>query len=319
MATPVVVAPNGETVAVNEPVGLSWSVQEPQAAFQVRVRTDGASTWDALDLPVTAGGDPTYLLAADALTPGEYEWQAGVISPTVYPSPTTYPDAALFPSYTDLPPTQWSASAFFPGRLRPAAPVIVAPADGETIDKARYVMRWTPADLPGVPQAQTRFRARRLDRFGKVREDSGDKAGTVGEFAMSIADTDVWRTFEVQVFYDGLWSPVASREVYVFFVGPPFPTVEVAAVGTVALPGDSTDAIRVAIINPAPVEKQPAVDRNEVHRRVVGDVGDGIRIAAALPPDATFLDYTPASGVPYAYRVVAIGTDGNPTSTDWQE
>jgi hypothetical protein len=319
VTAPNLLEPIAGTVAVNEPITLRWSSPKFQSAYQVRMRDDAAVTWNVLDTALAFDQADTYLIAASTLASDDFEWQVGVVNPTVYPSATTYPDATLYPSYAALPPVAWSASAFFAGRLRPAAPTIDAPLAGETIDKSKYTVLWTPADLPGVLQAQQRYRVRRTTLDDVVREDSGEVVSTAREYLMSIDSTDVHRRVEVQVFYDGLWSPWKSHQVYVFFVGPPIPVISVLAVKTVAGAGEFTDALSVAITNPPPGAEQPAVARNEVHRRLAAALDEGIRLAADVAQGATFVDHTPASGQPYAYRVVAVGTDGNPTATDWQE
>jgi hypothetical protein len=312
VTAPSLVSPISGTVAVNEPVALSWSTAEFQSAFHVRMRTAAATTWDALDTGLIYGQDKSYVIAANALASADYEWQIGIVVPTLYPSDTTYPDTTVHPSYEAVPATQFSASAFFYGRLRPAAPTVLAPLDGETIDKSRYTVRWDPSDLPGVVDAQTRYQVRRTTLDGAVRADSGEVVGTAQEHVINLQSSDVHRRIEVRQFFDGLWSPWASHQVYVFFVGPPFPLI-------VLVPDDTTASILVGITNPAPGAQQPAAVANDVFRRFANQVGDGIRLAAGLAPGVDFTDRTPASGQPYAYRVVAYGSDGNPTSTDWQE
>jgi hypothetical protein len=312
MAAPILLSPVSTTVAVNEPVTLDWSTTEPQSAFQARVRTAGAATWDALDTGLVSSSDTVYVLAADALASADYEWQIGIVVPTLFPSATTYPGSTVHPSYEAVPATQFSGSAFFSGRLRPAAPTIEAPLVGETIDKSRYTVLWDPADLPGVVDAQTRYRVRWTDLDGVAKGDSGEVVSTAQQHVIDLQTSDVHRRVEVQAFFDGLWSPWASHQVYVFFVGPPFPLV-------VLVPDDATGSIRVEITNPPPGAEQPDAVSNDVRRRLATEVGDGIRLAAALGVDVVFTDWTPASGQPYAYQVVAYGSDGNPTATDWQE
>ena len=308
--TTTLLSPTAGTVAVNEPVLLSWAAPDPlQVAFQVQMRQPGGVAWDVLDTGLLSGPDSSRLLAANTLPSADFEWRVGTALATLFPSATVYPDATLFPSYP-APDVQWSAAAFFAGRLRPAPPTIVAPAAGETVQQSRYDVEWTPAALPGVSAAQTRYRVRRTTVGGQVREDSGEVMDAAArKHTLRFQVSDVQRVVQVQTFYDGLWSDWASRQVYVFFVGPPLPEFVTSA----------DFYIYVSITNPAPGAQQPALTRNEVHRRVLGDTGDGIPRALNLPADAVFTDHYVANRERYQYRVVAIGTDGNPTSTDWQE
>ena len=308
--TTTLLSPTAGTVAVNEPVLLSWAAPDPlQVAFQVQMRQPGGVAWDVLDTGLLSGQDSSWLLAAGTLPSADFEWRVGTALATLFPGAAVYPDAALFPSYT-APAVEWSAAAFFAGRLRPEPPVIDAPAEGETVARSRYGVEWTPAALPGVPAAQTRYRVRRTTVSGQVREDSGEVMDAAARtHGLRFQASDVQRVVQVQTFYDGLWSDWASRQVYVFFVGPPLPEFVTS----------SDFYIYVTITNPTPGAQQPALTRNELHRRVVGETGDGIPLALTLPADAVFTDPYVANRQRYQYRVVAVGADGNPTSTEWQE
>lgn len=60
----------------------------------------------------------------------------------------------------------------------------------------------------------------------------------------------------------------------------------------------------------------PDVVSNWIWRRVVGDPGDGIRIAS-IEADGSFIDWATASGVAYEYRAQAVAANGTSTYGPW--
>jgi hypothetical protein len=55
----------------------------------------------------------------------------------------------------------------------------------------------------------------------------------------------------------------------------------------------------------------------DLHRRKLGDTGDGIRIATGLARNGSHTDWAVASGVAYEYRARAIGDNGTSTYSAW--
>lgn len=203
----------------------------------------------------------------------------------------------------------WSASAFFSARLRPDAPTITAPTEGQTITQARPYVTWTS---PTHPAPQGRFQVVRATLTGQVREDSGQIVGTAKTWRARHRTNNVGREYRVRVEHDSLWSPWATVQVFVFFVGPPTPEP-----WTVAADEDR-DCIVVTITNPESAPGQPLLDAQEVWRRFAGDDGDGIR-RAVLGGNVTWSDHFVVAGVDYEYKIIALAANGDATETDWQE
>lgn len=93
---------------------------------------------------------------------------------------------------------------------------------------------------------------------------------------------------------------------------PPVPTLVVTAT-------PSTGSIEVVTTNPAPTGGEPAFDFSELYRREVGDTTDGTRIVTGLLEDATYQDYTAASGVDYEYRSKTYGVNNAFTYSAWTD
>lgn len=302
----VPVWPAGDVVAVNEPVTFEWdSDLSSLALYIVEARPATSPTWDE----VASTRNLSATVAADTFVRDDYEWRVGSLLPTTFPAATLYPAATLHPTYQQRPEVDWSLSEWFLGRVRPDPPTIITPAtDGETISQSRYTVEW--ASTHAEPQQRFQFQRRLGD--GTVRSDTGEVISAVASHETRFQTTEAYRDLVVKVQHDGLWSGwSAPRRVYVFFIGPPTPSLSVT-------PDSGEGRIVVVIVNPAPGAQQPDLDVNEVWRRVTADGGDGIR-RAVVGSGATFEDYLVASGVDYEYQVVALGADGNPTFTDWQE
>ncbi len=65
------------------------------------------------------------------------------------------------------------------------------------------------------------------------------------------------------------------------------------------------------------IDTKPAATENDIYRRVVGDTGDGLRIATGVPAGGTHDDFTAVSGVNYEYKVRAWGTNGTYIDSAW--
>src|SRR5690606_7042314 len=65
--------------------------------------------------------------------------------------------------------------------------------------------------------------------------------------------------------------------------------------------------IALAWVNPDDDPNKPVTDRVDLWRREQG--GEWMRLAAGLPPNSAYDDYTVRSGVVYEYRVTGISVD----------
>lgn len=108
---------------------------------------------------------------------------------------------------------------------------------------------------------------------------------------------------------DGLLSPWSSSKATVSYTPPAVPALTMTT-------RDTDATITVLITNPAPTGGQPSVTAHDLYRRENG-AGEGIRIAAGLPPGTSYVDRTPAAGVDYSYRVVAFGNNGTTSTSVW--
>lgn len=79
----------------------------------------------------------------------------------------------------------------------------------------------------------------------------------------------------------------------------------------------SAAAIRVAIGNPTPGGGQDTTASNDIYRRISAADATGIRVATGVPANSGWTDWTPVSGVDYAYRAVAIGATGSAQTGAW--
>jgi len=261
---------------------------DSQSAFNMWYRLVGGSAWTSIPYQLTT--NQFYDFPAASLAAGSYERQVETFDADGVASPR-------------------SASGFFTAADAPAGPTITDPASGVTITTATRTFTFSH---PGFDSSEFR-----------VLGDLAGSADTGNVIVAIMTGTAAGRTFtatnlpnsvtihpQVRVITAGLASAWADSSNPVSFTPPATPTLTVG-VNTAA------GALTVTAAHPTPGAGQPAVTSVVVHRRVVGDTGDGIRVAAGILPLATFTDYTVASGVDYAYRVRAYGANGTSSYSLW--
>jgi hypothetical protein len=285
----------GATIDRDQSNVFSWTFVDADAG-------DSQSAYELEDRPAaglaTSTGwvtstSPSRTVAAGTIAAGSREWRVRTKDAIGEASP-------------------WSSWAQYVAATAPAAPAITAPVNGSTIAENLAVLDWSApaqdavqirkvADAAGVPDT------------GTVYSDTGTIASTTKrDHALAFPTNTRWEHLQVRIRVAGLWSSWASVRVHVDYTPPPTPTV--LPIGL-----DASGAIDVAITNPAPTGTQPAIAGNDLHRREVGDTGDGIRIAAAISSGGSFVDYKVASGVAYEYRAEALGTNGTSSFSAWAD
>ena len=282
---PAVTAPSdGAILPTTSPVTFSWTFSDPnvrdtQSAYEIQYRI-GAAAW-------TTVSGTTATTRDISLPAGSYEAQIR----------TADSDGTYGP---------WSTSRFFTVVAPPAAPTVTEPDPAEVIATTTFLATWTHS-------TQDSYQVQVLDPSSVVVYDSGHvlEADT-REHSIPFPVNGVSRTVRIRVMDQGLWSAWTSVAVTVDWEEPATPTL-------VATPNNSTGSITVAINNPVPAGAQPAVSSNDLYRRVVGDTGDGERIATAIAEDGSFVDYRVASGWEYEYRARAIATTGTTADSAWTD
>lgn len=260
---------------------------DSQSKYDLRYRITGAASWTTTSSTTTS----TYHdFAANALAAGEYEAQV-----------LTYDS-------TGVAATGWSASLVFTMADAPGAPTITSPTSGSTVATDSGTVAWSVA-------SQTEFQVRKVaDNAGvadtaTVYYDSGAVvSSTARDHGLTYPVNSRYEHLQVRVKADGLWSSWASIRILVSYTPPAEPTVTLAVVGA---------NIEVTGTHPTPTGSQPTVSSQGVYRRVTSVGGAGERIGTGLAPADVFTDYTPASGVDYEYRVMAIGDNDTSTPSQW--
>lgn len=242
-----------------------------------------------------------HLLVAGTLTAGtDYEFQvttydaqgeAGPASPSLFVTAATTPDG---PTFTDPTAGQTINSASH------TATISVQNAD---------VTEWTLyADNAGSISATV--------LQGPVAVTSGDLRSHT--FSGLVNNATIW--WSARVKFQGLWSASAQVRTPVSFTPPPTPALVVA--------GDSASGIvTVAITNPAPSGDEPPVAFNNVFVRSPSSAPNadkyrpyddtGTQVAKNKPAGSTFIDWAPADGVAYQYRVEAVADNGTVSYSPW--
>lgn len=257
-------------------IRLSWqhndANNDPQAKFDLQWRLQGAQTWNTVTQVTT---NQYWDAPANTFPRGTIEWQV-----------RTYDQAGLSSPYSNI-------QTFFAGD-KPANPIITDPASGAIVPVANPVVQWSSV-------GQTGYHVKLLDinnnLLWEVQENSTNKAQTVLYNLQNNTD------YKIQVAIknaDNLWSDFVTSNIHVSYTPPAVPIVSTTK---------GEGIITITIDNPTPTGTQPNVSYNEVYRRKQGE-STWTRIATNIPADASFVDYTPASGQVYEYFVRAWGTNG---------
>jgi hypothetical protein len=255
-------------------------VGDTATGFDLRYRLVGGPTWTTLAHVVSAASQ--YSFAANTFATGTYEWQVrsrGSVSGNDGP---------------------WSASGVFSVIAPPAAPTVVTPAASEFIGNVLYTVTWNSVDGQEAYEVMIMDETLAVSLYDVLNENSSDNFATVTFPSESYPANVLVR---VRVF--GLWSAWTTVAVLVLIVPPVTPTL-------IAIPhgnDGTTPRITVSITNPA---GSPVALYNDLYRSSAYD--PEIRVAAGLAPNATWIDYTPANGIVYTYRAVAVSSNGGRAS-----
>lgn len=257
-------------------VRLSWqhndpNSNDPQSQFDLQWRKQGDATWNDVSQVTT---NQYWDAPAGTFPRGTIEWRV-----------RTYDQAGLSSPYSDI-------QTFFAGD-KPANPTVTDPIDGATVPVARPTVQWSSV-------GQTAYHVKVLDvaeaLLWEIQANSPNKAQTV------LYDLQNNTDYQIRVAIknaDNLWSDFVTSNIHVSYTPPAVPIVTTSK---------GEGVIIVSIDNPTPSGTQPNVSYNDLYRRKPGETWT--RIATNIPADASFVDYTPASGQVYEYFVRAWGDNG---------
>jgi hypothetical protein len=257
-------------------IRLSWQHNDangdPQAQFDFQWRKQGDTTWNT----VTQVTPNQYWDApANTFPKGTIEWRV-----------RTYDQAGLSSPYSDI-------QTFFAGD-KPANPTIIDPTNGAIVPVANPTVQWSSVD-------QTAYHVKVLDvnnnLLWELQANSTNKAQTILYALQNNTDYKIQLAIKNA---DGILSDFVTVNIHVSYTPPAVPIVTTTK---------GEGIITISIDNPTPSGTQPNVSYNDLYRRKQGET-TWTRIATNIPADASFIDYTPASGQVYEYFVRAWGDNG---------
>lgn len=190
---------------------------------------------------------------------------------------------------------------------KPTVTITDPATDGAVIGTPSHTMQWSMSDPES--KGQSAYQVVLKDGSGNVVHDSGKvQSMTARAYTLQNLQNNTSYTVELTVWDgDGVASNVVTRTFHVQYTPPPTPDVSVEALEA---------WVRITIANHNAGAEVQATS-NDVYRRMVGEAGNGIRIATNVPVDGVMYDYAVASGVAYEYRVVAIGENGTTAASAW--
>lgn len=259
-----------------EDIQFSWqhNDDEPQSIFHIQWRVKGETTWNGI---YRSSPNEYYIAPAEKFPAGEIEWRMATID------------------QGDLR-SEWTSIQLFHSTESTNAPTILRPEANGTVIDPNPVVEWSSSE-------QDEYKAEIVYGGNVIWSDS--KNSSVKAFTLPY-ELNNMQTYTVRVAVksdEGLWSAWASHDFTTSFTEPSMARLSVSA-----FPDDAR--IEIGIENPEPAEEsEPIVSSNEVYRSVLGK-DEFIKVSAFVAPNGVFIDYSPASGVIYEYRVRAWGENG---------
>jgi hypothetical protein len=267
---------------VSQPLEFDWTfgslvAGETQSRFDIRYSSDGGTTWTT----ITQVGNTNhfYIFAGGFFTAAtSYQVQARV-----------YDQEAVA--------SNWSSSVSFTMVALIGAPTITAPTAGSTITTSPFTVSWT------IPSGtQNNYQVTISDTSGHLLLDTGTVASATHSYSASVTPPNSENVI-VSVRYQtttsgGAWSSWASVTAFMNINPPAVPVV-------VFTPDSANGKVTLAITNPFSAN---GTAYNDVFRTDVTNSGPEIRIGTQIPVNGTFVDYTPGSGILYAYKVRAYSS-----------
>jgi hypothetical protein len=283
----------------------TWTFNDPdpgdtQSAYSIEDRPQVGGSTDATGWITSTS--PTRLVAGGTYLAGAREWRVRTKD-----------------SLGELSP--WSAWVQYVAAAAPADPAITSHIAGATIATAGDALAWSAPD-------QDAYQVRKVaDLAGSpnpaiVYYDTGTVvSSTTRDHPLTFPVNSRWEHLQVRIRVDGLWSDDwadatpdhTSVRVHVDYDAPPAPSVAVSddpVAGTLVY----------TVTNPAPAGTEPALLRNDLHRRPLGDTGDGFRVAGPdenIGSSGSFTDRKVRLGVGYEVRVEALGVNGTSSFSAW--
>ena len=261
----------GEVQNLQETIRFRWNHNSllNQESFELRYRVTGSSSWTTVQEDTN---NSYYDLPPNTLTTNEYEWQVRTTSEYDFVSP-------------------WSLAQVFYAAHVPPSPVFMTPIEGETIGISDLHIEWDSID-------QDRYEFELLDSDNNIIW-SVAKLSTSQEISIdNILENNQSYTLRLRVGQPGsLASSWTEINISVDYTAPALPILTLT-------PDKETGSIEVDIHNPPPTGTEPTPTHQELFRREDG--GGWIKLANLLP-NSKYVDYTPASGKTYDYRVIVYG------------
>lgn len=261
---------------------------DSQSKADHRWRIVGSSTWSTETIV-----SPNLFkdFAAGSLAAGDYERQV-----LVY-------DAQ------GVPAASWSALGFFTAADAPPAPTITDPVNNATVSTQSRSVTWSTPN-------QTNYQVQILDSANAVVYDTGDiQNSTDRSRTLSFPTNNVTRQIRVRIKNNGLWSAWTTITVTVSYTSPAAFTISIIAIDKSAL--GFSHAFSVDSVHPTPLSGEPTVNAEDIFVRVVGEVGDGVRVATNWAPSLAYEYLAPTAKIAYEFRVKAFGTNGTYTWSSW--
>jgi hypothetical protein len=245
------------------------NVDDTQSAFQLQVNSasgasayDSAKTTSALEYAVVPGSTLT--------NPGDWQWRV-----------RTW-DAADEAG-------DWSGYATFSTGDTGVVNITAPATDNPDLTAATYTVAW---QVTGV--TQDAYRVVVVDTTTSATlSDTGWVAGTDTTYQVTGMSSDVQYRVEVTAQAGGVDTNTDTAYLTPAYSSPETPSISVTEY-------DDAAYLLVAVVNPTPTGDRPEVAYNDILRRVSGSEG-AYTVVGTAQTNATFRDYTAASGVTYEF------------------
>ena len=253
---------------------FAWTFNDPssgdtQGAYQLQINTSlGVSAYDTTK--TTSGTSQATLPASTISNDADWQWRVKCWDSA---------DAE----------GEWSTYDTFSTSSTGTLTITDPAADNPALNVASYTVVWTVAGA-----TQDHYRVVVVDTTdSSTVNDTGWVAGSATSYEVTAMATDVQYRVEVTAQDSGVDTNTDTVLITPDYSDPPAPTITVTG-------SDAGAYILVAVTNPAPSGDAPEALYNDILRRTSG-ASDDYELVGTAGANATFADYTAASGVTYEY------------------
>jgi hypothetical protein len=284
---------NNEILNVESEIEFSWDHNDrgqPQAGYRLSWRVRGSSTWN-------------YIPSASSFVSTSSE--SVTIEAGTMPEDTIEWRVMTQDQYGEVSP--WSTVASFKLVSKAAAPDILAPQANEKLNSPDLFVNWSVSGT----QTDFQFELRHQETFQLLHEEEerSSRRSFYPDYKLEDGSSYALRV-RVKTHENPFWSDWSSVEFSAEFTPPQQPTIQVLD------HEGEVDYIEISWNATYDASYPTSTIRVELQRRLQINGEEWLTVHQTTALTGRYTDHTPASGMTYEYRMIAVGDNGSTSESE---